>query len=112
MKNILFLFFMLPLIFISCDDSSDNILISKKFIDDNTYEIVCKGYPKRNLAGVAKVESSKRAALLNAYHFTKNSFGDNVIPDKEGSTEEINIKDNYAVITYVIKKKNLRKLLK
>ncbi len=112
MKNILFLFIILPLILISCDDSDNNILISKKFVDDNTYEIVCKGYPKGSLTGIAKVESSKRAALLNAYHFTRNAFGDKVKPDKEGTAEEYNINDNYAVITYVIKKKNLKKLLK
>jgi hypothetical protein len=112
MRKILFLLFILPLILMSCDDNRDNVLISNKFIDDNTYEIVCKGFPKESLSGVARVESSKRAALLNAYHFTRNTFGDKVAPDKEGAAEEYTLKGDYAVITYVIKKKNLKKMLK
>jgi hypothetical protein len=112
MRKILFVFFMLPLFFISCYESDGNVLISKKFIDDNTYEIICKGLPKASLTGVARIESSKRAALLNAYFFTRNMFGNSVIPDKEGTAEDFNIKDDYAVVTYVIRKKNLKKMLK
>lgn len=110
------LFFLL--VFISCTvDPVKNVqsvpnLISEKFISDTEYEIVCIGYPKEGLKGIQKEESSKRAALLNAYYFTRNRFDDTVLPDVDGKTEKLTVYDDYAEIKYIIKKSDLKKRIK
>lgn len=87
-------------------------LISEKFISDTEYEIVCTGFPKEGLSGVQKEESAKRAALLNAYYFSKNRFDDTVRPDVDGKMVKFTMYDNYVEIKYIISKSNLKKRLK
>lgn len=106
------------LIFLSC--SGDPVksvqsvpsLISEKFISDTEYEIVCIGYPKEGLKGIQKEESAKRAALLNAYYFSKNRFDETVNPDQDGKVAKLTMFDDYAEINYVLTKSNLKKRLK
>ena len=104
MKRIMPAIFLVALIFVSCYEDKEGVLISRKFIDDSTYEIVCKGFPKRELDGVARIESSKRAALMNAYYFAQNTFDDSVAPERDGMAREFKIRDEYAIVKYVIKK--------
>jgi hypothetical protein len=87
-------------------------LISEKFTSDTEYEIVCIGYPKEGLTGIQKEESAKRAALLNAYFFSKNRFDDTVSPDQDGNAEKFTMFEDHAELKYVIKKSNLKKRLK
>ena len=87
-------------------------LISEKFISDNEYEIVCLGYPKEGLRGVQKEESAKRAALLNAYYFSKNRFDETVSPDQDGKMVKLTMFDDHAELKYVISKSNLKNRLK
>ncbi len=82
-------------------------LISKGFIDDNTWKIVCRGYPMEGLSGTQMGESSKRAALLSAYYFIQQTFDDSVAPDRDGTTEKIEMKSDHAVLHYVVRKKGL-----
>jgi len=87
---------------------TDNALISKGFLDDNRYSIVCRGYSKENLVGVAMSESAKRAALLTAYFYAQQVFDDTVAPDKDGNVDKYELNDNSATVFYVISKKNLK----
>jgi hypothetical protein len=87
-------------------------LISKGFIDDNTWKIVCRGYPLEGLTGLQMIESSKRAALLSAYYFIQQTFDDSVAPDKDGTTEKIEMRGDHAVLHYVVHKRGLKKMLR
>jgi hypothetical protein len=104
--------------FLSCSTSPDmNVmslptLISEGFISDTEYEIVCLGYPKEGLTGVSRDESAKRAALLNAYYFLNERFGNEVSPDRDGKAKKVTMHDGYCELRYVIKKDNLKNLKK
>ncbi len=87
-------------------------LISRGFIDDNTYKIVCRGYPLDGLKGIQKIESSKRAALLSAYYYIKETFNESVAPDKDGKTEKIEVTSDHAVLHYVVRKTGLKRMVK
>lgn len=100
-----------------CDQSgkgptAQQVLVSKGFIDDNTFRIVCRGYPEQGLTGVAKTESSRQAARLNAYMFLKAEFVDAVDPGRYGTEEKYDFTDSYAIIYYVVRKKGLKKMLR
>jgi hypothetical protein len=92
--------------------SIEDVLISRGFIDNNTYRIVCRGYPQGGLDGIQKIESSKRGALLNAYYFVQNIFDDSVAPDKDGRVEKFEVMSDYAIVHYVISKMGLKKRVK
>ena len=88
----------------------EDVLIKKGFMDNNTYRIVCRGYPQEGLTGIQKVESAKRAALLNAYYFVKNTFDESVAPDTDGRAEKFDVSSDHAVVYYVIRKIGLKRL--
>lgn len=103
---------------LSCS-SSDEIevqslpsLVSEKFISDNTYEVVCRGFPKQGLEGYQKHESAKRAALLNAYYFARARFDDSVQPDRDGTVVKYDVMDEFVIIQYRIQKSNLKRYVK
>lgn len=87
-------------------------LISQGFVDDNTYRVVCRGYPIEGLKGIQQAESSKRAALLNAYFIIQGVFNESVAPDKDGKAEKIEYMSDHAVLHYVVKKRGLKKMVK
>jgi len=88
-------------------------LIREGFLSKNSYEILCYGFPKDELQGIQRAQSAKRAAILNAYYFTKQRFNDTVKPDMDGKIKKITVDDDYAVIHFIINKKNLKtRLLK
>jgi hypothetical protein len=87
-------------------------LISKGFIDDNTWKVVCRGYPLEGLTGIQKSESSKRAALLGAYYFVQETFNETVSPDRDGKSEKFVMYGDHAELHYVIHKKGLKKMVK
>jgi hypothetical protein len=86
----------------------DEILIKKWFRNNNTFVIVCKGYPKEGLTGDARVESAKEAALINAQVISRALFNDSVDIFKYGTIEKYKIYRNYVVVYYVIEMNNLR----
>lgn len=87
-------------------------LVSKGFVDDNTWKVVCRGYPLEGLKGIQKSESSKRAALLGAYHYIQETFNESVEPDRDGKTEKIEVMGDHVVLYYVVRKRGLKKMLK
>jgi hypothetical protein len=87
------------------------VLISQGFVDDNTYRVVCRGYPLDGLKGIQQAESSKRAALLHAYYVIKQVFNESVAPDRDGKTEKIEYMSDHAVLNYVVRKKDLKKMV-
>lgn len=104
---------------ISCasDNNVNNVqsiptLISEGFINDSEYEIVCIGFPKPGLTGMQKDESSKRAALLNAYFYSKNRFDDTVNPDRDGTVAKMTVFEDRAEVKYIIKKTGLKRRIK
>jgi hypothetical protein len=96
----------------SSGPSIEDVLISRGFINDNSYRIVCRGYPQGGLDGVQKVESSKRGALLNAYYFVQAVFDDSVAPDRDGKAEKFDVMNDYAIVHYLVTKKDLKKRVK
>jgi hypothetical protein len=92
-------------------DTDREVLISKGFVNDTSYSIVCKGYPKEDLSGVSRIESAKRAALLSAYYYVQQIFSDSVAPDKDGKVQNYEVGEDFAIIHYLIQKKGLRKML-
>ena len=100
--------------FFFCDtkDDPNRILISKKFINNNNFEIICRGLPLEGSEGIEKEESSKRAALLNIYYFSKKIFNNTVSPEVDGSVEEVIYNKKDAIVRYIITKKNLKKRMK
>jgi hypothetical protein len=85
-------------------------LISKGFIDDNSYRVVCRGFPEEGLTGVERTESAKRAALLSAYAFIQAEFVDKVAPDRDGRAEKFEVGSDSTVVYYVVSKRGLKKL--
>jgi hypothetical protein len=90
----------------------EDVLIRKGFVDDNSYRIVCRGYPQQGLEGIQKTESSKRGALLNAYYFVQTLFDDSVAPDRDGKAEKFEVMNDFAVVYYLVTKKGLKKRLR
>lgn len=98
-----------------CDENSvkntgsKEVLVSQGFVDDNTYRVVCRGYPLEGLTGIQQSESSKRAALLSAYYYIGQVFNDSVAPDRDGKSEKIEYMSDHALLYYVVTKKGLKK---
>lgn len=90
------------------------VLVKKDFLNDNTYVIICRGFPKEGLEGLQAVETSKEAALLNAQIIARETFSDSIDVVKGGSVEsyEVNERQGYAQIRYVVKAPGLKKNLK
>lgn len=86
--------------------------ISEEFTSDDTYMIVCRGYPKPGLTGLSKKESAQEGALLTAHAFIIYKFEDTVKPDVDGEVIKYIIEDDAAVIYFQIRKKNIKKYLK
>jgi hypothetical protein len=116
--NILFIILTAALLFAGCDEKGPGssapkeALISQGFVDDNTYTVVCRGYPLEGSTGIQKSESSKRAALLGAYYYIQTVFNDSVAPDKDGKAEKYEYKSDHVVVHYVVHKKGLKKMVK
>jgi hypothetical protein len=116
--NVLFVIVTVILLSIGCDEKSvkntvpKEPLISQGFVDDNTYMVICRGYPLQGSTGIQKVESSKRAALLGAYYYIKTVFNDSVAPDKDGKAEKFEYMSDHVVVHYVVQKKGLKKMAK
>ncbi|MBN2158614.1 MAG: hypothetical protein JW807_04405 [Spirochaetes bacterium] len=88
------------------------VLISKGFIGDNSYRIVCRGYAAEGVVGIQRTEASKRAALLGAYHVARSVFTDAVAPDRDGRTEKIEYREDHVILHYVISKKGLKNMVR
>ncbi|MDY6935636.1 MAG: hypothetical protein SVZ03_15615 [Spirochaetota bacterium] len=113
MKKIII--FILVLLFTSgsCEQNKErDVLIKKWFKDSNTYIIVCKGYPKSGSSGLARIETAKEAALINAQYLAKGIFKETLDVITNGTIEDYKIYDDYVVINYIITKKGLKKYLR
>lgn len=119
MKNFKLTVLLIPLLVVtSCFvDKGINVqsipnLVKEGFISDTEYEIVCLGLPKAGLHGVQKEESAKRAALLNAYYYSKNRFDNTVNPDQDGKIDKFVMFEDHGELRYIITKSNLKKRVK
>ena len=84
-----------------------DVIISTKFTDNNTLEIICKGFPLKGSTNLQKKLTMQKNAQLNAIYFAKEILNDSVDPTKDGHIERIEVNENYITITYIIKKQNL-----
>ncbi|MCX7677728.1 MAG: hypothetical protein N2316_00775 [Spirochaetes bacterium] len=89
-----------------------HVVIRQGFQGNNKYFIVCKGFPKAGTSGISKRETAKEAALLNAQMIAKEIFNETVDPVRNGLVKKFDVFDEYAIVYYVIEKKNLRKRLR
>jgi len=94
------------------DTAKDNVIEKKWFRNDNTFVIICRGWPKEGLNDKAKLESAKEAALINAQFSARDLFNKSVDVIKNGNIEKYNIYDDYVTIEYSITYKGLRKFYK
>ena len=90
----------------------EDVLISQKFLDDNTYLIVCRGFPKQELEGMAGDLSAEKSAQLNAMYFTQKVFNDDLDPVKYGTVKKFVKYDDHVVIHYLIRKNGLKNSLR
>lgn len=99
---------------LSCYEKNNKteIIVKKQFINTNTYEIVCKGWPKESLTGKARLESAKEAALINAQLAAKKIFKEPIDVIRHGTISMYDINDDYVTIHYIITYKNLKKYFK
>lgn len=88
------------------------VLVKKYFKNNNTFIIICKGYPKEGLSGTQAVETAKEAALLNAQIIARETFKDSVDVVKRGAVLKYVESDDHVVIHYALTQINLRSKLK
>ncbi len=88
------------------------VLVKKYFKNNNTFIIICKGYPREGLARSQAMETAKEAALLNAQIIARETFKDSVDVVKGGSVLKYVEHDDYAVVHYALTQHNLRAKLK
>jgi hypothetical protein len=111
MKKLLLL--LLVISFVSCYEKNGREVVEKKdFLDNNTYRIICRGWPKKGLTGQARIQSAKDAALINAQFIAKDIFESPVDPVKNGTVEKYDVMDNYVRIYYLITYQDLKKYYK
>lgn len=101
-------------LFLSCypeTEVSNNkeVVVEKSFRDDNTFVIVCNGWPKDTLTGLARAQSAREAALINAQFSSKDLFDESIDTVKNGTVEKYEVLDDYARVYYVITKTDLKK---
>ncbi len=88
------------------------VLVKKYFNNNNTFIIICKGYPKEGLSGTQAMETAKEAALLNAQIIARETFKDSVDVVKGGAVLKYVERDDYVIIHYALTLINLRSKLK
>ena len=111
MKKIILLIFILSVL--SCFEKDETkIVVEKQFRNNNTYEIICNGWPKEDLTGRARLESAKEAALINAQFTAREIFEKPVDVVRNGTIEKYDINNDYVTIYYVITYRNLKKYIK
>ncbi len=93
-------------------EDRSKVLIKNYFADDNTYVIVCKGFPKEGIEPAEAKGTAKEAALINAQMIAKQTFKDSVDVIKNGAVEKYTEYENFAVIYYIVKFPRLKKYLK
>ncbi|TAL39681.1 MAG: hypothetical protein EPN93_01010 [Spirochaetes bacterium] len=82
---------------------SRDVLIDRGFRDDNTFFVVCKGYPNAALKNeTERYESAKEAALTNAQVLSQEFLDVSVDVIRNGIVEDYQSANDYVVITYVI----------
>ena len=89
-----------------------SILIKSAFIDDTSYMIVCKGYPREGLEGVQAMETAKEAALINAQMIAREIFIDSVDVVRQGTVDRYDAAADHAIVNYIIKGEDLRRSLR
>jgi len=84
-------------------------LIKKYFKDNDTYVIICKGYPKEEALGMESRGTARSAALINAQMLGKEVFGKRFDVVTGGSPEKYIDFEGFAVVYYVIRAPGLKK---
>ncbi len=88
--------------------SERKVILSKKFLNNNTYQIVARGYPATDAEGIKKRITAKEAALLNAQGVASTLFSKSLDVVKSGKVFKYSFNGRYATLYYRIHKPNLR----
>ncbi len=88
------------------------VIEKKWFKNDNTFVIICRGWPNESLTDKAKVESAKEAALMNAQFSARDLFDKAIDVVKYGTIEKYNVYNDYVTVEYSITYKGLRRYYK
>ena len=92
--------------------STSGTLIKKYFKDDNTYVIICKGYPKPGVDSGEARGTAREAALLNAQVLAGEVFKSGINVITAGSPERYIDGKGYAMVYYIVRHPGLRKYAK
>ena len=112
MKKILILSVLAAALFSGCQKRTEGPLIYKKFKGKDTFLIACSGNAKEGTRGIARFESAKRAALLNAYFFIRQTFDDSVRPETDSTVDRVERTGDTAIVHLIIRKWNLKRRLR
>ncbi|HSV98057.1 MAG TPA: hypothetical protein VLM75_14140 [Spirochaetota bacterium] len=92
--------------------STSGTLIMKYFKDDNTFVIICKGYPKPGVESGEARGTAREAALINAQVLAGEVFKSGINVITAGSPERYIDGKGYAMIYYIVRHPGLRKYAK
>lgn len=92
--------------------STSGTLIMKYFKDDNTFVIICKGYPKPGVETGEARGTAREAALINAQVLAGEVFKSGINVITAGSPERYIDGKGYAMIYYIVRHPGLRKYAK
>ena len=96
----------------SCARNRGGVLVSQKFLDNHTYEIVCRGYAAEGTQGIARMESAKRSALMNIYAYLSQTFEGPINVSRDGRVEKVEVEGNAVKVYYILKKRNLKGMIR
>jgi hypothetical protein len=114
-KKSLFYFIILAFSIVGCDkdNKKSNIMVESELLNSDEYLISCKGFPGEAVVNkVQRIELAKEAALINAQTAARQLFNDQVDVIKNGLIKNYAIYDDYVVIRYIVRHKNIKNYLK
>ena len=95
-----------------CARNRGGVLVSQKFLNNHTYEIVCWGYATEGTKGVARMESAKRSALMNIYAYLSQTFEGPINVTRDGRVEKVEVEGDAVKVYYILRKRNLKGMVR
>ena len=90
----------------------ETVVEKQWFKNDNTFIIICRGWPNGNLTGKARIDSAKEAALINAQFTLRDLFDKSIDVVRNGDVVQYKVYDDYVTIEYSLTRAGLRKYYK
>lgn len=96
-----------------CRDKLPENVISLSYEDEQSFLIVCKGYPLEKADNQIVIEeSAKRGAVMYARYVASEIFTTSVDPVKDGRVIKFDPDGDGMIVYYLIQKDNLKSYMK